>query len=104
VIGLVAVGWIVEPRLPPPFRQGEQWRDRERHQQPTTDAVADGGLDQQDEEELVDRRPNLVLIDENEGSDDDRVDREPEHADPAGRASEFVRSTQQEEADSRDRQ
>src|SRR5439155_7127492 len=61
MVRLVAVGRIVEPRLPPPLRQGEQRRDRERHQQPAADPVANGGLDEQDEEKLVDRRADLVL-------------------------------------------
>ena len=53
VVRLVAVGRIVESRLPPPFGEGEERRDRERHQQAAADPVADGRFDQQNEEELV---------------------------------------------------
>jgi len=77
VVRLVAVGRIVESRLTPPFGEGEERRDREWHQQPAADPVADGRFDQQNEEELVDRRADLVLVDEDEGRDDDGVDVNP---------------------------
>jgi hypothetical protein len=77
VVRLVAVGRIVESRLTPPFGEGEERGDRERHQQPAADPVADGRFDQQNEEELVDRRADLVLVDEDEGRDDDGVDVNP---------------------------
>ena len=80
MVDLVAVGRIVEPRLPPPFCEGEHRRDRERHQQPAADPVSDGRLDEQDEEELVDRRADLVLVEEDEGRDDHCVDNESEEA------------------------
>ena len=82
MVGLVPVRGIVELRLPPPFREGQHRRDRRGHQQATADPVANGGLDEQDDEELVYRRADLVLVDENEGRDDGCVDCEAEEADP----------------------
>ena len=94
VVRLVALGRIVESRLTPPFGKGEERGDRERHQQPAADPVADGRFDQQNEEELVDRRADLVLVDEDEGSDDDGVDRQPEQADQPRRTREALPATE----------
>ena len=104
MVGLVAVGRVVEPRLPPPFCDGEQRRDRERHQQPAADPVSDGRLDEQDEEELVDRRADLVLVQEDEGRDDHRVDNESEQVEQAGRANKNRGTAEQVEGDPGDRQ
>ena len=46
MVDLVAVRRVVEFGLAQPFGDCEQRRDRQRHQQPTADPVANGSLDE----------------------------------------------------------